>query len=47
VTIHSDGAKRNNKFRFKTDRTATEIFQLIKQPYGDNAFCLARVFRGI
>jgi hypothetical protein len=27
----------NIKFCFKTDKTATETFQLIKQAYGDNA----------
>jgi hypothetical protein len=32
------------KFCFKTGKTATETFQLIKQVYGDNALARTRVF---
>jgi hypothetical protein len=32
------------KFRFKMDKAATEIFQLIKQAYVDNALSRTRVF---
>jgi hypothetical protein len=36
------------KFCFKTGKTATEAFLLIKQGYGDNALSLVRgVFNGI
>jgi hypothetical protein len=34
----------NIKFCFKTGKTATETFQLIKQAYGDNAIFRTRVF---
>lgn len=43
MTVHSDGA--NIKFCFKIGETATEMFQLIKQAYGDNALTCAWVFR--
>jgi hypothetical protein len=34
--------RANINFRFKTGKTATETFQLIKQAYGDNALSLSR-----
>jgi hypothetical protein len=34
----------NIKFCFKTGKTATETFQLIKQAYGGNAPSRARIF---
>jgi hypothetical protein len=37
--------RANIKFCFKMGKTATETFQLIKQPYGDNALSHARVFQ--
>jgi hypothetical protein len=37
VTVHSDGANSKHKFCFKTGKTTTETFQLIKQAYGYNA----------
>jgi hypothetical protein len=36
--------RANIKFCFKTGRTATETFQLIKQAYGDNPLSRTRVF---
>jgi hypothetical protein len=36
--------RANIKFRFKTGKTATETFQLIRQAYGDNALSRTRVF---
>jgi hypothetical protein len=36
--------RANIKFCFKTGKTATETFQLIKQAYGDNALSRTRVF---
>jgi hypothetical protein len=37
VTVPSDGAKSEHKFCFKTGKTATETFQLMKQAYVENA----------
>jgi hypothetical protein len=36
--------RANIKFSFKEGKTATEIFQLIKQAYGDSALSRTRVF---
>jgi hypothetical protein len=36
--------KRTIKFCFKTGKTATKTFQLIKQAYGENALSRTRVF---
>jgi hypothetical protein len=36
--------RANIKFCFKTGKTATETFQLIKLAYGDNALSRTRVF---
>jgi hypothetical protein len=36
--------RANIKFCFKTDKTGTKTFQLIKQPYGDNSLSGTRVF---
>jgi hypothetical protein len=44
LTVHSDGAKSERKFCFKTSKTAAETFQLIKQAYGDNAISGTWVF---
>jgi transposase len=41
--ICNDKQRANIKFCFKTDKTATETFQLIKQAYGGNAVSLTRV----
>jgi hypothetical protein len=35
------------KFCFKTGKTATENFQLMKQVYGDNALSRTRVLNGM
>jgi hypothetical protein len=37
--------RANIKFCFKTGKTATETFQLIKQAYGDNALSRTRIFK--
>jgi hypothetical protein len=39
--------RANIKFCFKTGKTATEIFQLIKQVYGDSALSCAQVFTAV
>jgi hypothetical protein len=36
--------RANIKFCFKTGKTATETFKLIKQAYGDNALSRTQVF---
>jgi hypothetical protein len=36
--------RANIKFRFKTGKTTTETFQLVKQAYGDNVVSLVNGF---
>jgi hypothetical protein len=44
VTVRSEEHRANIKFCFKTGKTVTETFQLIKQAYGDNAISHTSVF---